>query len=131
MGSEDEQELPDRWLLGWRGMRVRRVEASERGTVMALGDRSTLDLPLEGVTLRFASRAHDATATDPLLPDLVGDEVVSSVAFKSGALRVVFRSGLRLDVVASEGRGAWRATGESGRQWGSGVGGLSTSGDAR
>jgi hypothetical protein len=75
VGSEDEQELEDRWWLGWRGLRIERVESAGQGTAVFLGERSQLLLE------------------QPESEALVGEEVLSAVAFKSGALRVVLGSG--------------------------------------
>ena len=123
MGSEDEREGEDRWWLGWRGLRVRQVEASGQGSIVHIGERSELTLPAQGFTLRSASHADDApTEADAVTADLAGDTVLSCVAFKTGALRVVFQSGLRLDIQGQ----AWSAVGESGRSWVSLPDGLST-----
>ena len=96
MGSEEEQELEDRWWLGWRGLRIDRVERAGEGTAIFLGDRSQLVLDR------------------PESSRLVGDRVLSAVAFKSGALRVVLSSGRHLSAEPSQ---AWKAIGESGRAW--------------
>jgi hypothetical protein len=110
MGSEDECELDDRWWLGWRGLEVRQVEQSMQGFVVLIGERSELTLSAD-FTLRPVSGA--APETHAVIAKLVGDVVLSSVAFKTGELRLVFQSGLRLD---TRGR-AWSAVGESERTW--------------
>ena len=46
-----------------------------------------------------------------------GQKVVSGVAFKTGALRLVFESGARLTVPFGEEHEAWQLTGPSGRLW--------------
>jgi hypothetical protein len=42
VGSEDEQELEDRWWLGWRGLRIERVEPAGQGAAVFLGELSQL-----------------------------------------------------------------------------------------
>ncbi len=56
------------------------------------------------------------SASDVLI-SLIDQQVLSSVGFKTGALRLVFESGALLRVPYSEQYEAWQLTGPSGRMW--------------
>lgn len=58
-----------------------------------------------------------AVSTSDALLSLVGQQVLSSVGFKTGALRLVFESGALLTVPYGEQYEAWQLTGPSGRMW--------------
>ncbi|WP_327637820.1 DUF6188 family protein [Kribbella sp. NBC_00482] len=89
------KELPDRWIFGIRDRKVVqaevragtcRIEFMEGFVISAdvdvqMTDASTVDLP------------HAATEVAEDLTMLVGTEVASAVAFKSGMVRLVFRPG--------------------------------------
>ncbi|WP_442802370.1 DUF6188 family protein [Streptomyces sp. CMB-StM0423] len=99
------EELGDRWILGLRGSPVVSVSVSQAS------DYQELALMLDcgaGLTIRGpVSLTHGAVSAPgavPLLGEewqkLVGATIVSAVAFKSGALRVVFSTGHHLNVRA-------------------------------
>jgi hypothetical protein len=127
VGSEVEQELDDRWLLGLRGRRVESVDAYEFTVVMGFGEGSALTIESRanlraasapGTETPAISRGEDgAISTSDALASLVGQQVLSSVGFKTGALRLVFESGPMLTVPADEHYEAWQLTGPSGQMW--------------
>lgn len=94
----DVEELEDRWILEFRATQV----------VAVRFDRSVCFIELTNGAALYGDAAwqlRDATveglANAPMLsPDdigvLEGKEVASAVAFKSGALRLVFRPGYHL-----------------------------------
>jgi hypothetical protein len=96
-------ELPDRWVLGLRGSRVKAVS---RGKDLRVGLDTGVDITVGGNALLTVgpAAAPDAVllqvseASDHQLDGLVGARVLSSVAFKSGALRIVFDTGHHLSV---------------------------------
>jgi hypothetical protein len=99
-GGAVTEELDDRWILGLRGSPVVSVsQPSEyQGFVLMLYCGA-------GLTIRGPAHLTYGPATAPgvgPLPDqewqrLVGATVVSAIAFKSGALRVVFSTGHHLN----------------------------------
>ena len=61
---------------------------------------------------------EDGTVSvDRVVMALVGQRVLSSVGFKTGALRLVFESGALLTVPYDDHYEAWQLTGPSGRMW--------------
>lgn len=63
-------------------------------------------------------RNDDGTvSTSDALTSLVGQQVLSSVGFKTGKSRVVFDSGQILNVPHDPHYEAWQLTGPSGRVW--------------
>lgn len=56
-------------------------------------------------------------STSDALLSLVGQEVLSGVGFKTGALRLVFESGAMLTVSPGEQYEAWQLTRPTGRTW--------------
>src|SRR4051794_34705856 len=93
-------EMEDRWLLCWRGLRVEQIRVDYR-LVLVLGEDSELaveqpatvsDRPGKAPDVRRARIVPEAGDVAAALP-LLRRKVLSSVGFKSGALRVVFDSG--------------------------------------
>ena len=126
MGSEDEQELEDRWWLGLRGRAVESVDAYEFSVVSGFGGGSALTIE-SSASIRANARAaeipaftHNETgtvSTSEALVCLIGQRVVSGVGFKTGALRLVFESAAWLTIPFGEHYEAWQLTGLSGRVW--------------
>ncbi|MET7304126.1 DUF6188 family protein [Embleya sp. NPDC005575] len=110
-------EHPDRWILNLRGRRVAEV-ALEPHPALSLD--SGWDVVLEGP----AFLSHGSALTNPALPlsptsrstasQLLGTSVLSAVAFKSGALRMVFDAGLHLNCSFGPAGAAWEITGPQG-----------------
>jgi uncharacterized protein DUF6188 len=114
-------ELEDRWLLGWRGLLVNQLCLSYQ-LGLQIGPDVWLSIE-ERTLIGRVSSAGPPEAIDPeagefaaALP-LLRTTVLSSVAFKSGSLRVVFSSGHRLDVPPSAKYEAWTATGPGSARW--------------
>lgn len=126
MTSEVEQELDDRWWLGLRARTVESLGVHEFRVVLNFGEGSSLSIE-SAASLRFTAAAPEtpavtlnedgAVSASDVLPLLVGQQVLSSVAFKTGALRLVFESGAMLTVPYGEQYEAWQLTGPSGRMW--------------
>jgi hypothetical protein len=126
VGSEDEQELEDRWWLGLRSRAVESVEASEFSVVITFGGGSALTIE-SSANVRPNARAAQTPAvthnedgtvsTSEALGSLIGQRVVSAVGFKTGALRLVFESGAWLTIPFGAHYEAWQLTGPSGRVW--------------
>lgn len=126
VGSQDEQELEDRWWLGLRDRTVVSVDAYEFSARLVFGDSSALtiespatfksepgDPPIPALTVH-----PDETVTiSEALHSLVGQRVRSGVGFKTGSLRLVFDSGAHLLVPFDEHYEAWHITGPTGRTW--------------
>jgi hypothetical protein len=125
VGSESEEELDDRWLLGWRGSSVSAIDVADHCAIISVGDSSvlTIEFPALLASADVSSGPVVSLTTDgrvqmsPDLHTLVGQRILSSVAFKSGALRLVFDAGQRLTVAAADHYEPWRFTGKSGRRW--------------
>lgn len=127
VGSEVEQELDDRWLLGLRAKALQSVDAQEFMVVLNFGGGSALTIE-SAANLRPASEPGTETPAVTLSEDgtvsvsdalvsLIGQRLVSSVGFKTGALRLVFESGALLTVPEGEQYEAWQLNGPSGRLW--------------
>lgn len=126
MGSEVEQELEDRWWFGLRGATVQSVDTFEFQVVLGFGHGSALTI--ESIAnfraapdcpeAQVVTLGHDGTiSTSDALRTLIGQQVMSGVGFKSGALRLVFDSGELLTIPPGERFEAWQLTGPSGRMW--------------
>jgi hypothetical protein len=111
-------ELEDRWLLPYRGMQVTQIRVSHQLTLVLDGG-AQVDLEAEAVLSEGSLRASDVV-TSRLAPErqevapalaLFGATLLSSVAFKSGTLRLVFDSGMRLNVKPDAGYEAWSVHG--------------------
>jgi hypothetical protein len=97
------EEFHDRWILELRGSPVVSIVVSRdfdrHETALVLEYDSLLEIKGQAFLTQGASSAPGAVR----LPDeewqgLVGATVVSAVAFKSGALRVVFSTGHHMNV---------------------------------
>ncbi|MBB4913351.1 DUF6188 family protein [Streptosporangium saharense] len=111
-------ELKDRWLLPYRGMHVIQVRLDRQLTLL-LNSGAYVDIGGEAMLSHGPLSAPDAT-TVRLVPErreiapvltLFGAMVLSSVAFKSGALRLVFSTGAHLNVQRNHQYEAWSAHG--------------------
>ncbi|MFC9332065.1 DUF6188 family protein [Kitasatospora sp. NPDC057015] len=110
-------EHPDRWILNLRGRRVAKV-ALDPHLELSLG--SGWDVVLES----RAVLSHGSALTNPSIPltptsrniaaQLLGTSVLSAIAFKSGALRMVFDAGLHLNCSDGPAGAAWEITGPQG-----------------
>lgn len=112
-------EHSDRWILDFRGLCVAKISIDYRLTF-------TLDSDWEVVLeapVYLSAGSLPANERSELLPQtqdvaaalrLFGTEVLSAVAFKSGALRMVFSSGTHLNCPASPSFEAWQITGPRG-----------------
>lgn len=109
-------EHEDRWILNLHGLPVTRIVVDFRLTlVLGFAWEITLETPV--------SLSHGSVRTDPplaLRPEtqdvaaaltLFGAVIRSAVAFKSGALRLVFDTGLHLDCLADPSFEAWQVAG--------------------
>jgi hypothetical protein len=111
-------ELEDRWLLPYRGMRVIQIRVSYQFTLV-LDSGAQVDVETEAVLTKGQLYAPDVV-TPHIVPErqevasalsLFGATVLSSVAFKSGALRLVFDTGMHLNVTPHPEYEAWGAHG--------------------
>ncbi|MFB6813356.1 DUF6188 family protein [Streptomyces sp. NPDC056347] len=110
-------EHSDRWVLNLRGRRVARATLA-RNLVLSLD--SGWDVVVEPPALL----SHGPVRTNPGVPlapasrsmasQLLGASVLSAVAFKSGALRMVFDAGPHLNCSDSASGAAWEITGPRG-----------------
>ncbi|MEV6654030.1 DUF6188 family protein [Streptomyces sp. NPDC051219] len=95
------EELEDRWILGLRGIAVAAVSrgAERPELVVSLADGTEIRVLGSWLLTQGATSAPGAT---PLpfeeLENVVGSAVASAVLFKTGNVRVVFRTGLHLTV---------------------------------
>lgn len=126
VGSEDEQELEDRWWLGLRDRTVVSVDADEFSVCVAFGDSSALTIespatfksgPDHPAIPALMFRPDDTVIISDGLLSLEGQRVRSGVGFKTGSIRLVFDSGAHLLVPFDEHYEAWQLTGPSGRTW--------------
>jgi len=126
MGSEDEQELEDRWWLGLRYQTIVSVDAGKFSARVAFGDGSELAIesqatfkpgPVEPGVPALSVRPDNTVAVSETLHSLVGRRVLSGVGFKTGYLRLVFDNGAQLLVPFDEHYEAWQLAGSSGRTW--------------
>ncbi len=113
-------ERDDRWVLPFRGLLVTQVQVDhafglvldDKGAVRVEG-AATLGWVSVGAkpeTVELRPENHDVAAGLVLL----GTTVLSSVAFKSGGLRIVFDDGHVLTVAADPQHEAWTVTGPNG-----------------
>ncbi|MBG0827648.1 hypothetical protein HS041_07715 [Planomonospora sp. ID67723] len=111
-------ELEDRWLLPYRGMQVIQVRVSHQLTLLLDGD-AQVDIESTATLTRGSLSAPDAEPVR-LAPErqevapalaLFGATLLSSVAFKSGALRLVFGTGMHLNVEPDPQYEAWSTCG--------------------
>jgi hypothetical protein len=120
MSTEVEPvEHKDRWLLNLRGLSVARISIDFQLTL-------TLAADWEVVVEAPARLSHGSVRANPavlLTPEsqdvaaalpLFGATILSAVAFKSGALRVVFDNGTHLTCSADTLSEAWQITGPRG-----------------
>lgn len=112
------REMDDRYLLPYRDRLVTQVRVDCALTLLLEGDASVLVEQPASLSVGFV-RAVGAEVwhlvpehqqVGPAL-DLFGSRVLSSVAFKAGALRIVFENGLHLNVPSTENYEAWSARG--------------------
>lgn len=121
--TEDGRQLDDRWVLGWRGLVVTRVEADDGCAVLYFGDTARLTLaPDAGATVSTSLTGERVPASLHALAGLVDKGLLSAVAFTNGTLRLVLDNGYRVDARPSVDGVAWRATSPE-RSWASRVGG--------
>lgn len=126
--SAEPVEHSDRWILSFRGLRVTKISVDYR---LMLTLDSGWEVALEGPAYLSAGSlpANERLELFPQAQDvaaalrLFGTEVLSAVAFKSGALRMVFSSGAHLNCPASPSFEAWQITGPRGRMFVSTPGG--------
>jgi hypothetical protein len=106
--------MDDRWLLPYRGMQVLQVRVSYQLTLL-LDSGAEVELESEALLTHGPLSAPGAEPVR-LVPErqevapalaLFGAEVLSAVVFKSGALRLVFNSGSRLNVKPHPKYEAW------------------------
>ncbi|MEU9086239.1 DUF6188 family protein [Streptomyces sp. NPDC048357] len=117
--DREPSEHEDRWVLNLRGMGVARICIDFQLTL-------TLDTGWEVVLEAPAQLSDGSLLTNPGLPltpesqdvaaalPLFGTKVLSAVAFKSGALRIVFDSGMHLNCSADPSLEAWQISGPQG-----------------
>ncbi|WP_346538590.1 DUF6188 family protein [Micromonospora sp. DPT] len=107
-----------RWLLPYRDMQVVQIRGSYQLTLVLDGG-AQVDMESESLLTDGPLTAPDALPVR-LLPEhqevapalsLFGAKILSSVVFKTGALRLVFSTGAHLNVKPHLQYEAWRATG--------------------
>jgi hypothetical protein len=119
MNQEDAAtSLPDRILLPWRGRRVEQIVVDYRLVLrldqdaeLALESPALLSIGLVDAPRAAAVRIDPETADVAPALALLHTTILSSVAFHSGSLRVVFSSGHHLNVEAGDKYEAWDASG--------------------
>ncbi|MFZ3498629.1 DUF6188 family protein [Streptomyces sp. 5.8] len=112
-------EDDDRWILNLRGLPVTKIVVDFRLTLVL---DSAWEVTLEGpVSLSHGSiRTNPPSVLDPQTQDvaaalaLFGADIRSAVAFKSGALRLVFGTGTHLNCPADPSYEAWHIAGPDG-----------------
>lgn len=112
------REMGDRHLLPYRHRVVTQVRVDCALTLLLEGDASVcieqpaslsvgaVDTPGAEVRHLVPERQQVGAALE-----LFGSRVLSSVAFTTGALRIVFDNGVHLDVASTEAYEAWSARG--------------------
>lgn len=117
--SAEPVEHSDRWILSFRGLRVTKIIVDYRLTLTLDSD---WEVALEGPVYLSAGSlpANEHLELPPQAQDvaaalrLFGTEVLSAVAFKSGALRMMLSAGAHLNCPASPSFGPWQITGPLG-----------------
>ncbi|GAA2742037.1 DUF6188 family protein [Kitasatospora cinereorecta] len=117
-------EHSDRWVLNLRGQRIARVSTDPH---LTLSLDSGWDVGVESPALL----SNGSVRTNPGLPltpaaqdmtlQLLGASALSAVAFRSGALRMVFDTGLHLTCPGNS--SVWKITGPRGWYFRSAPGG--------
>jgi hypothetical protein len=112
------EELEDRWILPFRSKRVEQIRIDHR---LGLLLDSDAEVTLEGpATLTQGPITAPGAAPAELSPEnrtvapalaLLHTVVLSAVAFKSGALRLVFSNAMLLNVSPDTQHEAWTASG--------------------
>ncbi|MET9885211.1 DUF6188 family protein [Streptomyces sp. NPDC006430] len=97
------EDLGDRWLIGLRGTPVLAVRRTEAALSVTFADEVVLTVAGPALLTEGPATAPGAAAvTGDGWGRLVGSTVLSAVAFKSGALRLVFSTGHHLNVRGAE-----------------------------
>ncbi|WP_327434645.1 DUF6188 family protein [Streptomyces sp. NBC_01236] len=117
--EEGPVEHEDRWILNLRGMIITKISVDFRLVlILDSGWEVALEAPV--------SLSHGTAHTSPsvlLTPEsqdvapahaLCGAKILSAVAFKSGALRLVFDTGHHLTCSSDPSFEAWQVTGPAG-----------------
>lgn len=115
-------EHSDRWILSFRGLCVTKISVGDRLTLTLDSDwEVVLEAPayLSAGSLSANERVELFPQTQDVAAALrlFGTEVLSAVAFKSGALRMVFSSGTHLNCPVSPSFEAWQITGPRGQMF--------------
>jgi hypothetical protein len=107
-------------------MALESVDTYQFTVVLTFGEGSALTIE-SAANVRTSTGAPETPAvthnedgtvsTSDALTSLIGQQVLSSVGFKTGALRLVFESGALRRVPYGEQYEAWQLTGPSGRMW--------------
>jgi hypothetical protein len=117
VGSEVEQELDDRWWIGLVGRTVESIDTHEFNVVVSFGRGTALTIesaadvqasPRQPGTPAVSMNQDGSVFASNALLSLAGQKVVSGVAFKTGALPLVFESGARLTVPFGEEHETWQ-----------------------
>ncbi len=98
-------ERDDCWELPYAGMRVRQIELALQLTLSLDGD-AEIQIDTECLLSGVPAREDPAAVFA-----LVGKEVVTAVAYKTGDLRMVFTSGTMLTVAPHMAYESWNARG--------------------
>lgn len=110
-------ESEDRWLLPYRDMQVVQIRVSYQLTLVL--DGAQVDMETEALLTDGPLTAPGAVPVR-LIPEhqevapalsLFGAKILSSVVFKTGALRLVFSTGAHLNVKPHPRYESWGATG--------------------
>ncbi|MGW8780513.1 DUF6188 family protein [Streptomyces sp. NPDC055796] len=97
------EDLGDRWLVGLRGIPTLAVRRTEAALSVTFADEVVLTVAGPALLTEGPVTAPGAAAvTGDGWGRLVGAIVLSAVAFKSGALRLVFSTGHHLNVGGAE-----------------------------
>ncbi|MEU8004496.1 DUF6188 family protein [Catellatospora sp. NPDC049111] len=113
-------EQADRWILPFRGLTVIQVQV-DFAFGLTFNDQSTARISSTATLGWVNIAAHpDEVELEPERQDvaaglaLFNTQVLSAVAFKSGALRIVFSTGRKLTVDPDPDHEGWTATGPDG-----------------